>query len=86
MAGGRREPGGIIYSLCIQGTSILLKVKWKSISRVQLFATPWTAAPNRLLCPWASSCKNTGVGSHSLLQGIFLTQRSNPGHQFTVLA
>ena len=23
--------------------------------------------------------KNTGVGCHSLLQGIFLTQRSNPG-------
>ena len=25
--------------------------------------------------------KNTGVGSHSLLQGIFLTQGSNPGLQ-----
>ena len=24
-------------------------------------------------------CKNTGVGSHSLLQGIFLTQGLNPG-------
>ena len=23
--------------------------------------------------------KNTGVGSHFLLQGIFLTQRLNPG-------
>jgi len=23
--------------------------------------------------------KNTGVGSHALLQGIFLTQGSNPG-------
>ena len=27
----------------------------------------------RLLCPWASPGKNTGVGWHSLLQGIFLT-------------
>ena len=26
-----------------------------------------------------SSCKNTGVGSHSFLQGIFLTQGSNLG-------
>ena len=26
-----------------------------------------------------SPCKNTGVGSHSLLQGIFLTQGPNPG-------
>ena len=33
----------------------------------------------RLLCPWDSSGKNTGVGCHSLLQGIFLTQGSNLG-------
>ena len=31
------------------------------------------------LCPWASPGKNTGVGCHALLQGIFLTQGSNPG-------
>ena len=34
------------------------------------------------LCdPMDSSCpgKNTGVGSHSLVQGIFLTHGSNPG-------
>ena len=30
-------------------------------------------------CPWDSSGKNTGVGSHSLFQGIFPTQGSNPG-------
>ena len=33
--------------------------------------------PARLLCPWNSPSKNTGVGSHSLLQGIFLTQGSS---------
>ena len=33
----------------------------------------------RLLCPWNSSGKNTRVGSHSLLQGIFLIQWSNSG-------
>ena len=33
--------------------------------------------PTRLLCPWDSPGKNTGVGCHFLLQGIFLTQRSN---------
>ena len=32
-----------------------------------------------LLCPWNSPDKNTGVRSHSLPQGIFLTQGSNPG-------
>ena len=31
----------------------------------------------RLLCPWDSPGKNTGVGCHSLLQGSFLTQGSN---------
>ncbi|KAB0353935.1 hypothetical protein FD755_023370 [Muntiacus reevesi] len=35
--------------------------------------------PARLLCPWDSPSKNTGVGSHSLLQGIFPTQGLNPG-------
>ena len=31
----------------------------------------------RLLCPWDSPGKNTGVGCHFLLQGIFLTQGLN---------
>ena len=31
----------------------------------------------RLLCPWNSPGKNTGVGYHALLQGIFPTQGSN---------
>ena len=30
-----------------------------------------------LLCPWDSPGKDTGVGCHFLLQGIFLTQESN---------
>ena len=33
--------------------------------------------PTRLLCPWDSPGKNTGVGCHLLLQGIFPTQGSN---------
>ena len=31
----------------------------------------------RLLCPWDSPGKNTEVGCHALLQGIFPTQESN---------
>ena len=42
-------------------------------SRVQLFAIPWIV-DTRLLCPWSSPGKNTGVSCHVLLQGIFLTQ------------
>ena len=33
--------------------------------------------PHGLLCPWNSPGKNTGVGCHSFLQGIFPTQESN---------
>ena len=32
----------------------------------------------RLLCPWNSPGKNTGVGCYFFLQGIFPTQESNP--------
>ena len=34
--------------------------------------------PSRLLCPWDSPGKNTGVRCHALLQGIFLTQEDLP--------
>ena len=33
--------------------------------------------PTRLLCPFDFPCKNTGVGYHSLLQGIFPAQGWN---------
>ena len=35
--------------------------------------------PHGLYSPWNSPGQNIGVGSLSLLQGIFPTQRSNPG-------
>ena len=38
------------------------------------FCNPVNCSPTKLLCPWDSPGKNTGVGSHSLLQGIFPTQ------------
>ena len=60
-----------------------VKVKVKSLSRAprraRLFATPWTVACTKLLCPWDFQGKSTGVGCHFLLQGIFPTQGSNPG-------
>ena len=40
---------------------------------------PHGLQPTRLLHPWDSPGKNTGVGCHFLLQGIFPTQGSNPG-------
>ena len=37
---------------------------------------PHGLQPSSLLCPWDFSGRNTGVGCHFLLQGIFLIQRS----------
>ena len=90
-----------------------IKWKWKSLSRVRLFATPWTTQsmafsrpeywggepfpspgdlPNPGMEPWSPALqvdslpsepqgkpKNTGVGSLSLIQGIFPTQELNRG-------
>ena len=52
---------------------IVVKWKWKSLSHVQL------CNPHELYSSWNSPGQNTGVGGFSLLQGIFLTQMSNPG-------
>ena len=90
-----------------------LRVKWKSLSHVWLFATPWTIQsmefsrpeywsgqpfpspgdlPNPGIKPGSPALqadslpaepqgkpRNTGVGSLSLLQGIFPSQESNQG-------
>ena len=50
------------------------KTMLSRFSCVWLFATLWTA---RLLCPWDSPGKNTGMGCHFLLQSIFPTQGLN---------
>ena len=47
-------------------------------SCVWLFAAPWMVAC-QALCPWDSPGRNTRVGSHALLQGIF----PNPGFETT---
>ena len=47
------------------------------LRRVWLFMTPGLL-PTRLLCPSDFPGKNTGVGRHFLLQGIFSTQGSLP--------
>ena len=65
------------------------KVKWKSLSPVWFFATPWTWHEffARLLCPWNSAGQNTGVGSHSFLQPMDWTQVSRiAGIFFTLWA
>ena len=55
-----------------------VKVKVKSLSRVQLFETPWTVAYQDPPL-WDFPGKSAGVDCHFFLQGIFLTQESKPG-------
>ena len=47
-------------------------------SCVQLFVMLWIIVTPRLLCPWVSPGKNTGVDCLALLQEIFPTQGLNP--------
>ena len=58
-----------IYSLELKITAY---VRAKSLQSCLTLQTP------RLLCPWNSPGKIIEVGCHFLLQGIFLTQGSNP--------
>ena len=63
-----RFPRNLGTCFCIPESLFFSPVKWKLLSRVWLFVTPWT-----------SPGQNTGVGSFSLCQGILPTQGSNPG-------
>ena len=64
--------------ICNTSTLKTTKHSVQLLSRVRLFETPWTVA-----CQAPLSMKfykqEIGVGSHSLLQGIFTTQGPNPG-------
>ena len=53
----------------------------ESVSHLVISDSLWPHGlqPARLLCPWDSAGKNTGLGCHVLLQGLFLTQGSNLG-------
>ena len=64
-------------------TQPVLSVTWQWVcecsaaSVVSDHLRPHGLYPARLLCPRNSPVKNTGVGCHALLQGIFLTQGLN---------
>ena len=65
---------------CTILTIFKCKKKVNITQSCSILCDPMDRGPARLLCPWNSPGHNTGVGSHSLLQVIFLTQGSNPGH------
>ena len=60
-----------IVDLEIERTNQLLLLR---LSVVSDSLQPHGLQPTRPLCPWDFPGKNTGVGCHFLLRGIFLTQ------------
>ena len=65
-----------VFNLCF-----FLPKLWSYVSHSVVSDSLWPHGllPTRLLCLRTSSGKNTGVYCHSLLQGIFPTQRLNLG-------
>ena len=56
---------------------VLCNEESESVSHSVLSYSLWPCRSYRFLYPWNSPSKNIGVGSHSLLPGIFLTQGLN---------
>ena len=70
----------MIYVLVLSSLQIRsILWKWKLLSYVWLFATPWTVAPPGSSAHGDSPGKDIGIGCHALFQGIFPTEGSNPG-------
>ena len=67
------------YQLSPSKSVVIYKSEGVSHSVLSDSVGPCGLQPTKLFCLWDSPGKNTGVGSHSLLQGIFPTQKSNPG-------
>ena len=49
----------------------------EGVCDVSCSVVPNSVLPSKLFCPWNSPGKNTAVGCHSLLQGIFPIQGLN---------
>ena len=72
----------LLWLLNISSVSVLFFCFWgaecesERVSHSVVSNTLWPhpLQPTRLLCLWNSPVKNTGVGCHALLQGIFPTR------------
>ena len=70
---GKKDIQAFIFGI----TLLISPVGAQSLSRVWLFVTPWTVGSQAPLS-MGFPRQDTGVGCHSLLQGIFPTQGLNP--------
>ena len=77
-AGAGNSPGPRILGQHYKPTVGDLKVKALVIQSYPTLCDPMDfMQPTRLLCPCNSPGKNTGVGCHCLLQGLFPSQGQN---------
>ena len=67
---------GILQARVLEWGAIAFSGESRSVESDSL--RPHELQPFRLLCPLDFPGRSTGVGCHFLLQGIFLTQGSNP--------
>ena len=80
---GQRKPGGLLYPWGHKESDTTKVTQQQQLSKKPVrsvmsnFLQLYGLYPARLLCPWDSQGKNTGVDCHCLLQGIFLTQGLN---------
>ena len=68
----------VFYGSCFYGHISGVCLCAQSLQSCLTLCDPKDCQPPRLPYPQDSPGKNTGVGCHALLQGIFLTQGSNP--------
>ena len=73
---------GLLFKFELQSNEIAKALEVQCVcvspSIVSNSLQPHGLQPTRLLCPWDSPGRNTGVGCHFLLQGIFPNRGSNP--------
>ena len=70
-----RARGPLLWHLLLSATLLPSQQKhvllaYAVLTCIPLFATPWMVT-HQLFCNWDFSGKNTGVGCHFFLQGIF---------------
>ena len=64
-----KDMTSLLFRSCVHANSLMSNSFWL-----------YGLQPTRLPCPWDFPGKNTEVGCHALLEGIFLTHGLNPNH------
>ena len=81
LSGGWRDGGDLCSELGLDRWGSGQRGGWSGQweRKVKVLVTQCLTLCDPMVWPWTSPGRNTGVGCHSLLQGIFPTQGSKPG-------